>query len=201
MSSLCQSVDTMSPPRAKRQKLRKGTHSCWACKRRKMKCVFDPFHNTICKPCQIRGSKCVSQEFAEDVWIPDMRTGGGTIDTDQGRTPLTSSEDGKRPSYGIPTPTSTILTTSAFLDLYRSPQVCFQDPTSIRLSLITCLSNHRTKIVSFLITLENQKLKYQSRITNMRGFHGSYMNHYPHGKTPRGYVKPGVILSFSLMKS
>lgn len=201
MSSLCQSVYTMSPPHAKRQKLRKGTHSCWACKRRKMKCVFDPFNNTICKPCQSRGSKCVSQEFSEDVWIPDTRTGGGNIDTDQGRTPLTSSEDGKRSSYGILTPTSTILTTSASLYFYRSPQVCFQDPTAIRLSLITYLSNHRRKIVSFLITLESQKLKYQSRITNMRGFHGSYMNHYPHEKTPRGYVKPGVIRSFYPMKS
>lgn len=194
MSSLGQPVDTMSPPHAKRQKLRKGTHSCWACKRRKMKCVFDPFDNTICKPCQIRGSKCVSQEFPEDVWIPDTRTGGRNINTDQGQIPLMSSEDGKGSGYGILTPTSTILTTSASLDLYRSPQVCFQDPPAIRLSLIPCLSNHRPKIVSFLITLESQKLKYQSRIINMRGFHGSYINHCPHKKTPSEYVKPGVIL-------
>ncbi|KAE8345171.1 hypothetical protein BDV24DRAFT_160007 [Aspergillus arachidicola] len=27
---------------AKRRKVRKGTHSCWECKRRKMKCRFDP---------------------------------------------------------------------------------------------------------------------------------------------------------------
>ncbi|KUM63495.1 hypothetical protein ACN42_g3570 [Penicillium freii] len=191
----------MSLPHAKRQKLRKGTHSCWACKRRKMKCVFDPFDNTICKPCQIRGSKCVSQEFPEDVWTPDTRTGGGNIDTDQGRTPLMSSEDGKRSSYGILTPTSTILTTSASLDFYRSPQVCFQYPTAIRLSLIPCLSNYRPKVVSFLITLESRKLKYQFRITNMRGFRGSYMNHCPHEKSPRGYVKLGVIPLFSRMKS
>ncbi|KAJ5208756.1 Zn2/Cys6 DNA-binding protein [Penicillium cf. viridicatum] len=116
----------MSPPHAKRQKLRKGTHSCWECKRRKMKCVFDPLGNTICKPCQIRGSKCVRQEFHEDVWTPHTRTGGGNIDTGQGQTPLTSSEDGKRSSYGIPTPESPILTASASLDFYRSTQVCFK---------------------------------------------------------------------------
>ena len=191
----------MSPPHAKRQKLRKGTHSCWECKRRKMKCVFDPLSNTICKPCEIRGSKCVSQEFPEDFWIPDTRTGGGNIDTDQGQTPLTSGENGKRSSYGIPTPASAIISTSASLDLSQLSQVCFKDPTAIRLLVIPCLSNHRPKIVSFLITLESEKLKYQSHITNMRGFHGSYMNHCPQKKISRGYVKPGVIPSFSPMKS
>jgi hypothetical protein len=53
---------------AKRRKIRKGTTSCWECKKRKMKCVYaDPSSpadaEAICVGCQRRGSRCVSQEF------------------------------------------------------------------------------------------------------------------------------------------
>ena len=52
----------------KRRKIRKGTKSCWGCKKRKMKCVYaNPSSpadaDAICIGCQQRGSKCVSQEF------------------------------------------------------------------------------------------------------------------------------------------
>ncbi|KAH8658109.1 hypothetical protein BX600DRAFT_439279 [Xylariales sp. PMI_506] len=53
---------------AKRRKTRKGTHSCWECKRRKMKCIFDTANDDIvCVGCRRRGSKCVSQEYPEMV--------------------------------------------------------------------------------------------------------------------------------------
>ncbi|CAI7576302.1 unnamed protein product [Penicillium viridicatum] len=53
---------------AKRRKIRKGTKSCWECKKRKMKCVYpDPSSpadaEAICIGCQRRGCECVSQEF------------------------------------------------------------------------------------------------------------------------------------------
>jgi len=54
---------------AKRRKIRKGTHSCWECKLKKMKCIFegspnpDADSNASCINCQRRGTKCVSQEF------------------------------------------------------------------------------------------------------------------------------------------
>ncbi|KAL4935162.1 hypothetical protein BDV06DRAFT_234611 [Aspergillus oleicola] len=52
---------------AKRRKVRKGTHSCWECKRRKMKCRFDPrIVSNSCNGCRRRGSPCISQEFPED---------------------------------------------------------------------------------------------------------------------------------------
>ncbi|KAL2820185.1 hypothetical protein BDW59DRAFT_151021 [Aspergillus cavernicola] len=52
---------------AKRRKVRKGTHSCWECKRRKMKCRFDPrIVSASCNGCRRRGSPCISQEFPED---------------------------------------------------------------------------------------------------------------------------------------
>ncbi|KAK7977947.1 hypothetical protein PG988_005437 [Apiospora saccharicola] len=52
---------------ARRRRLRKGTHSCRECKRRKMRCVFDPTTcATACKGCERRGSPCVGQEFPEE---------------------------------------------------------------------------------------------------------------------------------------
>jgi hypothetical protein len=54
-------------PDAKRRKLRKGTRSCWECKRRKVRCCFDAPSDEICVACRRRGTHCVSQEFPEEV--------------------------------------------------------------------------------------------------------------------------------------
>ncbi|KAK6353703.1 hypothetical protein TWF696_005664 [Orbilia brochopaga] len=48
-------------------KVRKGTQSCWQCKRRKIKCTFAAPTDTICQHCKRRGTRCISQEFPEDV--------------------------------------------------------------------------------------------------------------------------------------
>jgi hypothetical protein len=48
-------------PPPKKRKLRKGTHSCWECKRRKAKCIFTTSIE-ICVECRRRGIACVSQE-------------------------------------------------------------------------------------------------------------------------------------------
>jgi hypothetical protein len=54
--------------KAKWRKVRKGTHSYWECKRKKIKCIFDPrIASTSCNGCRRRGSQCISQEFVEDV--------------------------------------------------------------------------------------------------------------------------------------
>ena len=50
--------------RKRRRSLRKGTHSCWACKRRKEKCSFDD--GDVCTGCLRRGTRCVSQRFADN---------------------------------------------------------------------------------------------------------------------------------------
>lgn len=51
---------------AKRRKLRKGTTSCWECKRRKIKCEYEDGHEKPpCKPCIERRLECVSQELPE----------------------------------------------------------------------------------------------------------------------------------------
>ena len=52
---------------AKRRKLRKGTWSCWECKRRKIRCVSAASaHGVACLGCQRRNVPCVGQEMPED---------------------------------------------------------------------------------------------------------------------------------------
>jgi hypothetical protein len=50
--------------RKRRRSLRKGTHSCWACRRRKEKCSYED--GDVCTGCLRRGTKCVSQRFADN---------------------------------------------------------------------------------------------------------------------------------------
>ncbi|WAO91343.1 Zn(2)-C6 fungal-type domain-containing protein [Fusarium falciforme] len=56
---------TYTPP-PKRRNIRKGTRSCWECKRRKARCTFENASDTVCISCSRRGSTCVSQEYPEE---------------------------------------------------------------------------------------------------------------------------------------
>lgn len=49
----------------KRRKTRKGTRSCWACKRRKVKCTYASPTDDVCIGCARRCLDCLSQEFPE----------------------------------------------------------------------------------------------------------------------------------------
>jgi len=51
---------------SKRRKVRKGTHSCWECKRRKIRCTFLKASDTVCIGCTRRGTDCLGQEFPEE---------------------------------------------------------------------------------------------------------------------------------------
>ena len=53
-------------PEAKRRKVRKGTQSCWECKRRKVRCIFATTDDSICKNCSRRGTACISQEHCDE---------------------------------------------------------------------------------------------------------------------------------------
>ncbi|KXJ89246.1 hypothetical protein Micbo1qcDRAFT_197062 [Microdochium bolleyi] len=52
-------------PEAKRRKVRKGTRSCWECRRRKIRCTFRAGDGTICDGCRARSTSCVSQQYDE----------------------------------------------------------------------------------------------------------------------------------------
>lgn len=45
--------------------MRKGTKSCMECRRRKIKCTFEPGRTAICNECFARGSTCVDQEHGD----------------------------------------------------------------------------------------------------------------------------------------
>lgn len=46
-----------------RKRMRKGTHSCLECRRRKIRCVFAP-DALVCNGCSSRGLKCTDQEYS-----------------------------------------------------------------------------------------------------------------------------------------
>lgn len=50
-------------PKVKR--MRKGTKSCTECRRRKIKCIFDPLRPEVCNDCFTRGATCIDQEHAD----------------------------------------------------------------------------------------------------------------------------------------
>ncbi|KAH7276058.1 hypothetical protein MRS44_005754 [Fusarium solani] len=64
-----------SAPAPKRRKLRKGTQSCWECKRRKARCTFSAATKDVCEGCKRRGTECISQESTDEPPPPDSKKG------------------------------------------------------------------------------------------------------------------------------
>lgn len=50
---------------AKRRKTRKGTQSCWECKKRKVRCIWTAPTDAACANCVRRSAKCISQEYPD----------------------------------------------------------------------------------------------------------------------------------------
>ncbi|KAH8809285.1 hypothetical protein F5884DRAFT_795075 [Xylogone sp. PMI_703] len=51
---------------SRRRKVRRGTRSCWTCKRRKVRCTFANSDDVVCISCRRRGTKCIGQEHPEE---------------------------------------------------------------------------------------------------------------------------------------
>ncbi|PVI04215.1 hypothetical protein DM02DRAFT_519077 [Periconia macrospinosa] len=50
----------------KKRKIRKGTRSCWECKRRKARCSLSQTRDiSVCDGCKRRGTRCVGQEYPD----------------------------------------------------------------------------------------------------------------------------------------
>ncbi|RTE84894.1 hypothetical protein BHE90_000638 [Fusarium euwallaceae] len=69
------SLDDSAAPAPKRRKLRKGTQSCWECKRRKARCTFSADTKDVCEGCKRRGTECVSQESTDEPPPPGSKKG------------------------------------------------------------------------------------------------------------------------------
>ncbi|KAJ6038562.1 hypothetical protein N7499_004341 [Penicillium canescens] len=67
-------------PAAKRRKVRKGTHSCWECRQRKVKCTFSSLDDAICITCHRRGAKCISQVILDGPETAKSDTGDAEQD-------------------------------------------------------------------------------------------------------------------------
>lgn len=94
-----------SEPLVKRRRLRKGTHSCWQCKKRKVKCIPDPLADGgACDGCRRRGSRCVGQECPEDGSLPAAPTPNPDHST-PGKTSLCDQSSQRN---GLAAPTSTV---------------------------------------------------------------------------------------------
>jgi hypothetical protein len=131
------STQLAEPEAKRRRKIRKGTRSCWECKRRKIRCNFDSEAAAVCNGCQNRGTKCVSQEFPEEASAPADRSrqmgerivrvealveqlvhsvaAGGTTKQTTTIPPV--------PDTGIPTPSSSTSELPHLLSLYESAPV------------------------------------------------------------------------------
>ncbi|KAK0739312.1 hypothetical protein B0T21DRAFT_409666 [Apiosordaria backusii] len=65
--------DTQNALKLKARRIRKGTHSCWECKRRKIRCTFAAPSDAVCLGCHRRGTNCRSQELPEELSTPADR--------------------------------------------------------------------------------------------------------------------------------
>ncbi len=73
----CACVDMQSEggrPEARCRKPRKGTRSCWECKRRKIRCSYASPTDAVCISCSRRCTKCVSQELPDQTTTPTARS-------------------------------------------------------------------------------------------------------------------------------
>ncbi|KAL4943062.1 hypothetical protein BDV06DRAFT_190770 [Aspergillus oleicola] len=52
---------------SKRRKIRKGTTSCWECKRRKVRCSLVDNQDRVCEACHRRGTQCVTQDLPDEI--------------------------------------------------------------------------------------------------------------------------------------
>jgi hypothetical protein len=126
---------------SKRRKIRKGTRSCWECKRRKLRCLFEHGEptNAICIGCRRRGTKCVSQEFPEEVSAPvdkarQMRDRVVRVEDQleelikrvgkDGQAVSEGPSSGETPNSGILYPTSTDSESSRLLVSRQTSEVC-----------------------------------------------------------------------------
>ncbi|EXK87623.1 hypothetical protein FOQG_08962 [Fusarium oxysporum f. sp. raphani 54005] len=74
MSATPAAPRAMSQSVTARRKMRKGTHSCSECRRRKIKCKFQPGTASPCIPCAARGSRCLDQRDVAPVNESNINT-------------------------------------------------------------------------------------------------------------------------------
>ena len=116
---------------AKRRKLRKGTHSCHECRRRKVKCLYATPDDAICVVCERRGAHCISQYDSPGLSDAVEHTGDSRDEANVHNQVLVGdpkANDGdlghadksRAPLGNFPTPESTVFLVSS---VHRSTEV------------------------------------------------------------------------------
>ncbi|KAF1829890.1 hypothetical protein BDW02DRAFT_126438 [Decorospora gaudefroyi] len=65
---------------AKRRKVRKGTQSCWECKKRKVRCIWAAPTNITCDNCMRRKTACIGQEYPDEPPVVKSSSDDGGVE-------------------------------------------------------------------------------------------------------------------------
>jgi hypothetical protein len=124
---LVENADGPGQSATKRRKVRKGTRSCWECKRRKMKCVSNPPNSSVCNSCRRRGSKCVGQEYPDEATLyraEPVGMDGGGFDPRFAVDQLVENAECNETSTTNPMPLPhNLVTSSAAKSMYYDPDI------------------------------------------------------------------------------
>lgn len=91
----------------KRRRVRRGTQSCWECKRRKVRCTFVASSESACDGCKSRQVKCIGQQFyEEDAEAAELDSPTGCLDqmgtrVEHHKNPTDSNLASLQPRIGI----------------------------------------------------------------------------------------------------
>ncbi|KAH6688449.1 hypothetical protein F5X68DRAFT_255380 [Plectosphaerella plurivora] len=130
-------LPTNPDPPPKRRKIRKGTTSCWECKRRKVRCLYDA-DQAACRECRQKESVCVGQDHPED---------GAT----QQVLPVPTATDAPDRSIRMEKlMEQVIVSVDTFLAEHNCRPVPSQAPVDPRISAIKKLSDIRHKLLKAL---------------------------------------------------
>jgi hypothetical protein len=180
-------------PVAKRRKVRKGTRSCWECRRRKEKCTFQSSTDTICVCCRRRSVKCVGQEFPDEIsesYEKEFHAGervarvealSNGLDTPG---PSVSEREEGDTSLNLLTPSSALLVPPTAISASRPCPV--SDLYLSKMDMCTCLlvirGKNQSDLESFMVEQNTRKsIALRVRLlapADLRGCLGLSINYY-----------------------
>lgn len=126
-----------------RRWIRKGTFSCWQCKRRKIRCVRDTTKGP-CNGCRRRKLTCVSQEFPEksgeggDVQLRDKLTRLECLILDLGKKMARSNEPYNRSN-----------STRELLTKFSNGQIAYYPEVPLPYIDVSTLAHSRALLIGF----------------------------------------------------
>ncbi|CAG9984004.1 unnamed protein product [Clonostachys byssicola] len=130
-------------PPLKRRKIRKGTTSCWECKKRKVRCHFISPTSKVCVGCSRRFTPCLSQEY--DVVGGDFNgQDGNELGQEAGASMTQSQRLGQKGPASSPKPRRDLLEDVLTL----SPTIIPRNASETNIQLLDCAVSRRYRRIS-----------------------------------------------------